>query len=72
MITDENVHKIAKRPVAHAYSMRAILDYEPYIDTTSATFLERLTSLFAKPKKICDFGEWLQWYAFDVIGGDYL
>lgn len=68
MITDEDKHKAAKRPIAHAYSMTALLDYEPFIDSTSRVFVDRMTKLYATTGKACDFGEWLQWYAFDVIG----
>jgi cytochrome P450 len=68
MVTDESAHKIAKRPVDHAYAMSTVLEYESSIDTTSTVFLEQLTPFFCEPKKICDLGQWLQWYAFDVIG----
>ena len=68
MITDEDQHKNAKRPIAHAYAMTTLLDYEPFVDSTSRTLVEQLMSQYADSGKICDFGEWLQWYAFDVIG----
>lgn len=68
MITDEDAHKAAKRPIAHAYAMTSLLDYEPFVDSTSKVLVERLTTLYADTGKLCDFGEWLQWYAFDVIG----
>ncbi|KIW82186.1 hypothetical protein Z517_05213 [Fonsecaea pedrosoi CBS 271.37] len=68
MILDEDQHKIAKRPIAHAYAMTSLLDYEPFVDSTSRTLVEQLTRLYADKGKVCDFGEWLQWYAFDVIG----
>ncbi|KAI1625028.1 cytochrome P450 [Exophiala viscosa] len=68
MITDEDAHKAAKRPIAHAYAMTSLLDYEPFVDNTSKVLVERLTTLYANSGKLCDFGEWLQWYAFDVIG----
>lgn len=68
MITDEDQHKAAKRPIAHAYAMTTLLDYEPYVDSTSLVLIDRLRSLYADNGKVCDFGEWLQWYAFDVIG----
>lgn len=48
--------------------MTTLLDYEPFIDSTSKVFVERMTNLYAKTGQVCDFGEWLQWYAFDVIG----
>ncbi|EXJ74852.1 uncharacterized protein A1O5_01548 [Cladophialophora psammophila CBS 110553] len=68
MITDEDQHKTAKRPIAHAYAMTSLLDYEPFVDSTSRTLVEQLATQFADTGKVCDFGEWLQWYAFDVIG----
>jgi len=67
-MTDEEQHKDAKRPVAHAYAMTTILDYEIYVDATSTVLVDRLTTLFAETNESCDFGQWLQWYAFDVIG----
>ncbi|KAK5322344.1 hypothetical protein LTR93_005547 [Exophiala xenobiotica] len=68
MINDEKQHQAAKRPIANAYSMTTLLDYEPFVDSTSKLFVERMNTLYANTGKVCDFGEWLQWYAFDVIG----
>jgi cytochrome P450 len=68
MTTDEDHHKTAKRPIAHAYAMTSLLDYEPFVDSTSRTLVEQLTRQYANTGRVCDFGEWLQWYAFDVIG----
>ncbi len=68
MITDEDQHKTAKRPIAHAYAMTSLLDYEPFVDSTSRTLVEQLSRQYANSGKVCDFGEWLQWCAFDVIG----
>jgi hypothetical protein len=68
MITDEEQHKNAKRPIADAYAMTTLLDYEPFVDSTSQTLVDQLTTKYADTGRRCDFGEWLQWYAFDVIG----
>ena len=68
MITNEKQHQAAKRPIANAYSMTTLLDYEPFVDSTSTLFADRLSTLYADTGQVCDFGEWLQWYAFDVIG----
>ena len=68
MIVDEDQHKAAKRPIAGAYAMSTLLDYESYVDSTSQVFIKQLTDRYANTGKVCDFGEWLQWYAFDVIG----
>ncbi|OCT44841.1 Pisatin demethylase [Cladophialophora carrionii] len=67
-MTDEDQHKTAKRPIAHAYAMTSLLDYEPFVDSTSRVLVEQLSKQYANTGRVCDFGEWLQWYAFDVIG----
>lgn len=57
-----------RRPISHAFSMSTLLDYEPYVNSTSNLFTSRLESLYAATGNICDLGEWLQYYAFDVVG----
>lgn len=57
-----------RKPVNHAFSITAILDYEPYVDSTSLLLTDRLTSLYADKDIVCNLGEWLQWFAFDVVG----
>ncbi|ETN45759.1 uncharacterized protein HMPREF1541_09592 [Cyphellophora europaea CBS 101466] len=64
---DEGYHAKYKRPIANAYSMSTLVDFEPMIDSTSALFMSRLDE-FCASGNICDFGKWLQMYAFDVIG----
>ncbi|KAK4496721.1 hypothetical protein PRZ48_012704 [Zasmidium cellare] len=66
--TDEAQHAKMKRPIASAYSLSTLVEFEPLIDSTTAVFLSRLDDLFANTNKVCDLGTWLQWYAFDVIG----
>ena len=57
-----------KKPIASAYSLSMIKEFEPLLDSTTAVFLSRLDELFASTGKVCDLGKWLQYYAFDVIG----
>lgn len=66
--TDESQHAMMKRPVAPAFSLSTLVEFEPLIDSTTAVFLSRLDKLYAGSSKVCDLGQWLQWYAFDVIG----
>lgn len=67
--TDEKYHAKLRRAVNNAYSMSSLVQFEPLVDSTTAEFLKQLTERYAdKPDRICDFGEWLQYYAFDVIG----
>ncbi len=66
--TDEAQHAAMKRPVAQAYSLSTLVEYEPFIDSTTAVLLSRLDELYAGTNQVCDLGQWLQYYAFDVIG----
>jgi len=66
--TDETQHAKMKRPIAQSFSLSTLVEFEPLIDSTTAVFLSRLDELFASTGKVCDLGQWLQRYAFDVIG----
>lgn len=48
--------------------MSSLVQYEPSVDFITERFLDQTDSLFASKNKNCDFAEWLQYYAFDVIG----
>ena len=63
-IRDEKGHKALKRPVANAYSMSALVDLEPMTDDCIAILQKKLDSYHGT---VIDFGEWLQWFSFDVI-----
>ncbi|CAG9950703.1 unnamed protein product [Clonostachys rosea f. rosea IK726] len=64
---DESFHARIKRPIGHVYSMAALTDLEFKIDHVSKLFMDKLKEHERNNKNI-DLGEWLQWYAFDVIG----
>ncbi|KAI4086011.1 MAG: hypothetical protein LQ344_007925 [Seirophora lacunosa] len=66
--TDEQFHTQLRKSVQSAFSMSALVQYEPLVDDTTATFLDQTESLFSSKHATCDFAQWLQWYAFDVIG----
>jgi Cytochrome P450 len=51
--------------------MSTLVQFEPFVDSTTTEFLYQLEQRFANRADdtgICDFGKWLQYYAFDVIG----
>ena len=51
--------------------MSTLVQFEPLVDSTTLAFLEQLKSRYADRSGeagVCDFGAWLQLYAFDVIG----
>ena len=52
--------------------MSNLVSFEPYVDSTMRVFCDQLEARFVlncgpKPPP-CDFGQWLQMFAFDVIG----
>ncbi|KAE8356024.1 cytochrome P450 [Aspergillus coremiiformis] len=65
---DEKFHAELRRSVNHAFSMSALVQYEPMVDETTLLFLDQTDRLFATDRKVCDFARWLQFFAFDVIG----
>ena len=48
--------------------MSALVQYEEGVDVITERFLDQTDRLFAQRKAECNFAEWLQFYAFDVIG----
>lgn len=63
---DEKYNQTYKRPIASAYSMSTMVEFEPFVDSTTALFMTRLDE-FVKSKAPLSFGVWLQMYAFDVM-----
>lgn len=48
--------------------MSALVQYEPFVDNTTKLFLEQTRNIYVDNPEGCDFTQWLQFYAFDVIG----
>jgi hypothetical protein len=46
--------------------MSQLVQYEPGVTECVEVFLDQTEKLFANPNKVCDFAEWLQYFAFDV------
>ena len=65
---DENIHRLLKRPIAGMYSMTSLVSYEPHVDSTIRTFFIQLDKRFVETGKACPLHDWLQMFAFDVIG----
>ncbi|KAH6988450.1 cytochrome P450 [Ilyonectria destructans] len=62
---DPQTHKALKSPVAQIFSMTNIRNFEPYADECTGIFMDAMRDLEGQA---VDFAQWLQWYAFDVIG----
>ncbi|KAF2802374.1 cytochrome P450 [Mytilinidion resinicola] len=65
---DEARHSILRRPVAHAYSLGTLVEFEPLVDSTSLVFFKEVEERFARTGKECELSKWVQMYAFDIIG----
>ncbi|RYP12479.1 hypothetical protein DL767_011261 [Monosporascus sp. MG133] len=48
--------------------MSTLTSFESLVDTTIEVFMQQLDNRFVKTKEACDWGLWLQYFAFDVIG----
>ncbi|KAF2199259.1 pisatin demethylase [Delitschia confertaspora ATCC 74209] len=66
--TDESYHAKYRRCVNSAFAMSSLVHYEPLVEATMNVFLDRTERLFAETGKSCNFNQWLQFFAFDVIG----
>jgi len=42
--------------------------YEPLVDSTTDAFIEQTQKRYSDTGKVCNFGRWLQFFAFDVVG----
>ena len=48
--------------------MSNMVSFEPYVDKTIEAFFTQLDQRFVETGKSCDLGQWLQMFAFDVMG----
>jgi hypothetical protein len=60
-------HRALKRGIAQKYSLSSLLRLEPLVDDVTRLFLQKIRARTDKSATV-NFGEWLQYYAFDVIG----
>ena len=66
--TDERYHAELRKSINSAFSMTAIVQYEPSIDDATEKFLDQTEAIFVANHTVCDFARWLQFVAFDVVG----
>lgn len=64
---DNQQHARLKRTQASLYSMTTIKSYEPFVDTQTAVLEQKLRE-FSKTREIVSLPQFMQKYAFDVIG----
>lgn len=66
--TDSKKHAREKRPIAKYYSPAGVAALEPHMDTMISTLCQALEARFLGGGKPFDLGEWLLYYAWDVVG----
>ena len=64
---DAQTHARLLRPVANAYAMSTLVEFEPLDNSTSKMFMKQMKDRFADPKRECPLEKWVQMYAFDVM-----
>ena len=64
---DNETHGRMLRPVAGAYAMSTLVEFEPLVDSTSRMFMKQMKNRFADQCKECPLDKWVQMYAFDVM-----
>ncbi|KAF9891923.1 hypothetical protein FE257_002886 [Aspergillus nanangensis] len=65
---DEAKHSVLRRPVANAYALGTLIEYEPLVDSTSLVFFAEMKRRFVATGEECPLSQWVQMYAFDIIG----
>lgn len=64
---DQSRHRTLKAGVAQKYSLSSLLRLEPLVDKVTQNFIDYIRTHLTKSPTV-NLGEWLQFYAFDVIG----
>ncbi|TRX95787.1 hypothetical protein FHL15_003341 [Xylaria flabelliformis] len=65
---DEILHKKIKSPIAPLYSLTNTVTFEPLVDEVLACLGEQLNKKFSGTNETFNFGDYLQFFAFDVMG----
>ncbi|KAK2049719.1 cytochrome P450 [Colletotrichum somersetense] len=66
--TNNAEHARLKRPVVRHYSVPSMLAMEPLMDQTIAEFCDHLERRFVDTGEPCEFGDWLSYCAWDILG----
>ncbi|KAJ0420592.1 cytochrome P450 [Aspergillus carlsbadensis] len=65
---NELLHKELRSPVSSLYAMGNVMKLEPLMDQTIQVLFNQLDSRFAGGERAFDLAEWLQFFAFEVMG----
>ncbi|KAK5121408.1 hypothetical protein LTR85_005240 [Meristemomyces frigidus] len=62
---DERIHGQQRRLISRTYAMDSLRDLEPFVDDAVKVFLDNMAE---RQGRVIDMGNWVQLFAFDVIG----
>ncbi|KAK4140133.1 cytochrome P450 [Dichotomopilus funicola] len=65
---DEALHMKLKKPIAPIFSLSNVLTFEKYVDQILDLLFTQLDQRFVGRETPFDLGEWLQFFAFEVMG----
>jgi cytochrome P450 len=66
-VLDNKDHAALRKQIASLYTMSALLSYEHSVDAQTAILKEKMQN-FANRGDVVDLPQFLQFYAFDVVG----
>ena len=69
IFSDPNIesHAANKRMISNSYSMNAVVELDSFVQRPTDRLIARMEE-FADSKKPMNFSDWMQWFAFDVMG----
>lgn len=62
------MHKRLKAPIAHLFTPANVPSFEGRVDDVLECLRERLDQKFIGNSEVFNLGQWLQFFAFDVMG----
>ena len=65
---NEALHKQLKTPIAPLFSLSNMTSLEGLVNDVIAVMQDKIDNRFAATGEIFDLGQWLQFFAFDVMG----
>lgn len=66
-IQNNDLHKERRRKIASLYTMSSMVSYEKAVDEMTSVCVRKMHE-FAERGRMINIPQWLQYYAFDVIG----
>jgi Cytochrome P450 len=65
---DEQQHKQLKNPIAPLYALSNVVTFEGFVDEVLGVLFQQLDRRFVDSHDSFDLGDWIQYFAFDVMG----